>query len=295
MNKEICLGTAMWGWSVNENVAFNILDRFYDFGGRYIDTAYNYPINGDESKILYSAKLVSRWKKKLGVDDLNIMFKIGSVSNKKTNEIDLSDDNLSKMSILASELFENSLYSLMIHWDNRDGISEIYDTLAYLSGVCEHNRIRLGLSGIKHIEIYSKLINKLSFKQIDQQVKNSFIPDHVENLTKMEKVDFRLWAYGICGSGLKMSTDEYRRDSYVKLVRMGDYHNNAFPDDLRKNIEDYISQSNIVDNLYQYSMLQKELDEKYFGYLVSPSRICQLEQIISFKKKYDSFVFSKES
>ncbi|EJL6279050.1 aldo/keto reductase, partial [Vibrio cholerae] len=171
MSKRICLGTAMWGWSVKEIVALNILDRFYESGGRYIDTAYNYPINGEKSKLTYSAKLVSRWIKKSGVNDLKIFFKIGSVTNEKIDTVNLSRENITKMTSLSEELFDRNLYSLMIHWDNREHLSEIKDTLIHLSESCEKKKVRLGLSGIRSTGLYQEIINGMNGLHIDQQVK----------------------------------------------------------------------------------------------------------------------------
>ncbi|EGR0794255.1 hypothetical protein F0H41_15630 [Vibrio cholerae] len=290
MSKRICLGTAMWGWSVKEIVALNILDRFYESGGRYIDTAYNYPINGEKSKLTYSAKLVSRWIKKSGVNDLKIFFKIGSVTNEKIDTVNLSRENITKMTSLSEELFDCNLYSLMIHWDNREHLSEIKNTLIHLSESCEKKKVRLGLSGIRSTGLYQEIINGMNGLHIDQQVKSSFLSHNTDSVVSDREIDFRLWAYGISGSGLKLDKSEYRNDSYVRLVRPENYHEEMLSDEVSSKIKTRIRESNLVENLYQYAMLKKEQDKRYFGYLVSPSNINQLEQIISFKNRYDAFV-----
>ena len=41
-NKNIFLGTALWGWGVNQKEAFNLLDHYYNLGLRHIDTALIY-------------------------------------------------------------------------------------------------------------------------------------------------------------------------------------------------------------------------------------------------------------
>ena len=39
---ELCLGTMYFGYRTPEAVAFEILDRFRDAGGNFLDTANNY-------------------------------------------------------------------------------------------------------------------------------------------------------------------------------------------------------------------------------------------------------------
>ena len=39
---ELCLGTAYWGTKISSNNCEQILDRFIDFGGNFIDTALIY-------------------------------------------------------------------------------------------------------------------------------------------------------------------------------------------------------------------------------------------------------------
>jgi aryl-alcohol dehydrogenase (NADP+) len=38
----LCLGTNVFGWSVDKDQSFEILDRYLELGGNFLDTADNY-------------------------------------------------------------------------------------------------------------------------------------------------------------------------------------------------------------------------------------------------------------
>ena len=285
MLKDVCLGTAMWGWSVNKLEAFKILDTYYDSGSRFIDTAFNYPINSDINDLSYASNIISEWIKINKIDDLKIIFKFGSINNSKTSLCDLSNSNVQKMAEFSSVMFGDNIYSLMIHWDNRNVRSEIETTLTKLVSITTNNNIRLGLSGIKKSEKYETSLKNIDVKCLDHQLKHSFLDKDLNTLNIPFAEDYRVWAYGICGSGLKLNEAEYRKDSYVSLVRDVGFHRRSFPHSVQKNIAKFISDHDLVNNLYEYSMLIKERDSRFFGYLISPSSNSQMQQIISFRKK----------
>ncbi|NJK72389.1 MAG: hypothetical protein HC926_03385 [Synechococcaceae cyanobacterium SM2_3_60] len=83
MSKQIGLGTAMWGWSVDQATAFEILDCFYGAGYRWVDTAMNYPINGNPADFRRSVQMLAAWCRDREVSDLQIICKVGSLSNSK--------------------------------------------------------------------------------------------------------------------------------------------------------------------------------------------------------------------
>ncbi|MEZ8144279.1 hypothetical protein A1OK_22100 [Enterovibrio norvegicus FF-454] len=285
MSKKICLGTAMWGWSVNKNTAFQFLDMFYSNDGRHLDTAFNYPMNGVESDLLHAVKIISEWTRVNNIDDLKVIFKYGSLDNKKSPDSDLGILNTQDMFDIANEYLGSNLYSLMIHWDNRTDIHSIDETVRCLDILGRNHSFNVGLSGIKEVDCYHDILTKLKVECVDHEIKNAFNSvGHIPfNLSVLP--DYRLWAYGISGSGLKLEEKDYRVDSYVKLVRSDDFHRERFSDEDKTAIKSYIESSDVVSNLYEYSMLIKELDHNFYGYIVSPSRVSQLEQIISFREK----------
>jgi aryl-alcohol dehydrogenase-like predicted oxidoreductase len=60
----LCLGTMWFGVRIDEETSFQILDRFYEAGGRYIDTANNYGAWTEESlgtRAGDSERVLGRW------------------------------------------------------------------------------------------------------------------------------------------------------------------------------------------------------------------------------------------
>ncbi|WP_158589081.1 aldo/keto reductase [Alginatibacterium sediminis] len=279
------MGTAMWGWSVDEAEALKILDIFYSAGGRYIDTAFNYPINTDPRKLSFSSKLISCWLRTRKVADLKVIFKFGSVDNSLGTPPNLTESYIESMYEFANNRFGGNIYSMMIHWDDRKNRSEISSTLDKLKNISSQFSFRVGLSGIKEISLYQTALVDLKLIDIDHQVKHSFLMDDVDSFSFSS---CRLWAYGISGSGLKLDETEYRRDSYVKLVRPASFHSEQFR---RVNVDlvrEFIENSNLVDNLYEYSMLVKEKDERFFGYIVAPSSSNQMKKICEFRSRWNN-------
>lgn len=284
--KEIGLGTAMWGWSVKQKQAEKLLDTYYEKGGRWVDTAYNYPLNNLQESRLFPVKLISNWIRLNNIKDLKVIFKLGSLSNKNSPANDLSPANIKKMAELAANYFGANLASLMIHWDNREEYDEIFSTLTELNNQCLNKNVRIGLSGIKNTELYARIVKAIGIQSIDFQAKYSFLEDYPKTkiLANSEDInDLRLWAYGISGSGLKLDIKDYRPDSYVSLVRNKGYHKDVFDEQKRQEISRFIAQSDIVSNLYEYAMLVKENTPNIYGYLVSPVNMQQLEGILALK------------
>lgn len=78
----LCLGTMLFGATIDERTSFAILDRYYESGGRFIDTANNY---GDWTPHVPgttagdSERLIGRWLASRGVaGEMTIASKAGA-------------------------------------------------------------------------------------------------------------------------------------------------------------------------------------------------------------------------
>lgn len=273
----------MWGWSIPEKEVFLLLDTFYQSGERYIDTAFNYPSNKNPEDLQLASKILSNWIKSHGVSDLKVIYKFGSIQNNNISDNNLSKNNIVKSLEIGQEQFRENLYSLMIHWDNRSHKNEILETLKDLKSISEANTISLGLSGIKHNEIYVPLLKQLGIDNFDLEVKSNFIQQNEKNMIDLISLSKKVWAYGISGSGLKLDKKSYRKDSYVSLVRHENYHDQIFENDLSNKISEFIDKHPFIENLYQFSMAFCEGNENLFGYIVSASSKPQMEQILNFR------------
>ena len=74
----ICLGTAYFGTRIDRNTAFEMMDTYYEQGGRFIDTANNYAgwmpegLGGD------SERTIGAWMQSRGVrQEIFIASKVG--------------------------------------------------------------------------------------------------------------------------------------------------------------------------------------------------------------------------
>jgi aryl-alcohol dehydrogenase-like predicted oxidoreductase len=75
----LCLGTMFFGTTVDEATSFRLLDRYYDAGGRFLDTAdiYAFWIEGGQGG--ESESLLGRWMRERGNrDELFVATKVGA-------------------------------------------------------------------------------------------------------------------------------------------------------------------------------------------------------------------------
>jgi aryl-alcohol dehydrogenase-like predicted oxidoreductase len=74
----LCLGTMFFGTTVDEETSFAVLDRYFDAGGRFFDTANNYAVWVDEGEGGESEALLGRWMRERGNrDDIFLATKVG--------------------------------------------------------------------------------------------------------------------------------------------------------------------------------------------------------------------------
>jgi aryl-alcohol dehydrogenase-like predicted oxidoreductase len=74
---QLCLGTMYFGYRTDEATAFDILDRFVEAGGTFLDTANNYgQWHGDAGE---SERVIGRWRRSRGVgDEVVVATKVGA-------------------------------------------------------------------------------------------------------------------------------------------------------------------------------------------------------------------------
>ena len=78
---EICMGTMTFGTMADEKTAFEILDRSFDAGIDFYDTAENYPVPPDPSYAGRTEEIVGRWMKTKPRDALIIATKVSGPSH----------------------------------------------------------------------------------------------------------------------------------------------------------------------------------------------------------------------
>lgn len=155
MIERLILGCAHWGSRISKPIAIQLLDLFVESGGRQVDTATNYPINGSVTDLGLANRIIADWLKSNPGIVLDILVKIGSVDNSGGPECDLTYKNLTSNMRRISNIFRDNLGGVGIHWDNRGEQSkeEITETTDFMRTLHEQS-FRIGFSGLKHKDTY---------------------------------------------------------------------------------------------------------------------------------------------
>lgn len=277
---ELMLGTAMWGWTVDKTRAFQLLDAWYATGKRRVDTATNYPIDRNADHFRLAENMLADWISANGVNDLQVNVKVGSLNNLYTPDHLLTQSFLLMMLDEYQCLFGDNLHTFMIHWDHRGDKSQVEETFRALEEV-KRKGYRLGLSGIRHPEIYASLNTEFQF-DFDIQLKHNVIQsDAARYSTWFPQRCF--YAYGINAGGLKLEAT-YGDQSSLKARGADPEKFSATLDRLR----DVIAQANKTKDrpplhaMYQIGLIYAAYHPQMKGILVGPSKVQHLESTLDF-------------
>ena len=273
----------MWGWSVSKDQAFSILDYFYQSGGRYIDTAHNYPINAIESDLNKSFLILSAWCKSRNITDLKVTYKVGSITNTRIATCNLSRAYMHSQHARVIDHIGANLNCIMLHWDNREDVNKIQETCQYLIDI-SRSGTEIGLSGIKHPDIYMSALAHNELPPINIQVKENIFFSGSQHYKAFNILKPKYWAYGISGGGLKLDKNEYRNNSYFTLTKDEAYHDENITESIASNIKNVIDSNTELKNLYHLSISYAEKHPSLFGYLVAPSKLSQMKDIVALRE-----------
>lgn len=269
----------MWGWTVPRKQAFTLLDHFYTAGFRQVDTATNYPINKNPEDFRASENILLEWISANGIQDLEVMMKVGSINNLCSPEHNLQQSFLLLNLDDYRHRFDRNLHTFMIHWDNRADANQISRSLRALA-VAVQAGLKPGLSGIKHPEVYAKL-NKSFQLDFRIQVKHHPFYSDMDRYAAFQDKP-RFLAYGINAGGLKFSPDTYRADS--NLMVRGASRSQA---DLQP-LQDLLPHWNSrklplpITRFNQIGMINAYHHPLISGILIGPSKLEQLADSLKF-------------
>lgn len=127
----ICLGTALFGSDVDESLAYELLDTFFEKDGNFLDTAHGYGewVHGGMG---LSEKVIGRWLKARGLREQVIIATKGAQPLASTPHISrLSHDEI--VSDLDASLQCLQIENIDLYWLHRDDpsrpVSDILQTL----------------------------------------------------------------------------------------------------------------------------------------------------------------------
>lgn len=199
-DKDLILGTAMWGWSIEQSTAFSLLDSFYESGYRWIDTATNYPINKKIDDFRCAEKWLEDWCRSNQIHDMRILVKIGSVRNDGGSEINLTPSFLLMSADFYQQRFAENLACLSVHWDNREDLDEIQDSVSMLRSIAKTG-LKVGLSGVRRPGLYAEAAPDLLEHWLIQ-VKENLLTSEARKHYQLFFPHSRYLAYGINSGGL---------------------------------------------------------------------------------------------
>lgn len=280
---QLLLGTAQWGWTISKDNAFQLLDAFYESGFREIDCATNYPINKIEVNFRASEKIITEWTQTHGVQDLEVMMKIGSVNNLRTPECNLNPSFILMNVENYQRFLGQNLKTIMIHWDNREEKMEIEKTLEVLQSI--HNQgFNIGLSGIKHPKVYASLSDSFQLN-FAIQIKHNILQSDYERYSDFHQ-KARFIAYGTNAGGVKLNVNEYVKES-VLAVRGGDLNNE---NERIKALSSILAKANEnksrppITSFFQIGLLYAFANADIQSIITAPSSVAQWDSTVEFLK-----------
>lgn len=261
-------------------------------GKRGVDGATNYPINQHPPDFRAAENLLAEFVRAHGLTrrgDLDITMKIGSLTNLRSPDNDLSADNIRREAERYDNLFEGALGCLMLHWDNRSEATHIQESLRSLMAETAALDIRAGLSGIAHPQAYAEVVpSDISF---DIQFKhNVFQSDLARYAPLMATGKHRFFAYGLNAGGIKLD-ENYTRNSTF-LLRGGDPEKVALT--LEK-IKAKLPELNLafvrppLKTMNQLGLVFAGADARLSGLILGVSTPEQLSETLDFWRNVETF------
>lgn len=236
INKNLILGTALWGWGLNKKEAFAILDMYVELGGRYVDCATNYPINKKIEDYGLALKWLKEWIQ-INKIKLFIIVKIGSIDNNASSLYDLSKNRVLSLYEEIKINFNDSLGCISVHWDNRnenENIDQVRETIFAFRKIKEEG-FSIGLSGIKKPEFYATEAIDLVDDWIIQ-CKENFLTQEVRLNYQKFFPNAKYYAYGINMGGFKISKDQKSVSAEIRNIDYPEKLKTIMADGLKNSI-----------------------------------------------------------
>ena len=124
---ELCLGGMSFGWECNETVSRQILDRFMEAGGNFIDTADIYSSGESES-------IIGRWLEDRNRDEIVVATKVRFSMDNNHEKAGLGRNHiLAAVEASLRRLRTDHIDLYQVHcWDSATPIEDTLDTLDML-------------------------------------------------------------------------------------------------------------------------------------------------------------------
>lgn len=281
---DVALGTALWGWGINKRVAFELLDVYVENGYELIDTATNYPINSQIRDRGLVLKWLEEWKKTRETKNLRIYVKVGSLDNYGSSKINLSQKYLEGTVSNLVTRFEDNLFGIGIHWDNRQNStnekSSIIETIEFFRTAKEKG-LEIGFSGVKNLDFYKKIAPDLANSWL-VQVKENLFDSYQQTLTSSYFPHSKFFAYGINAGGIKLENNNKLSSLSLRGIRNPDIEQIEV---LSKLLEKDKESKLPAQNFNQLSIKHIWNQEIFKGLIIGPRTTFQLTDSLEYISK----------
>ncbi len=205
--KPIFFGGNVFGWTLNEEESFRILDAFLDRGFNAIDTANNYSYWVEGNVGTESERIIGNWLKSRGVrDQVVLATKVGGrnmiqdkANTTKAHILKEVEDSLLRLQTDYIDLYQT-------HYDDTE--TPVEETLSAYSQLIKEGKVRFigasNFSSERLIESLEKaeLYNLLAYKTLQPEY-NLFDRQHFEEFLQpvAEKYNLGVIPYYSLASG----------------------------------------------------------------------------------------------
>jgi len=145
---DICMGTMTFGTGADEKVAFEILDRSFDAGIDFYDTAENYPVPPSPEYAGRTEEIVGRWMKTKPRDALIIATKVSGPSHGwitaavRQGKTSLDRHNITRAVEASLQRLQTDYIDLyQTHWPDHD--TPYDEILAALDDLVQAGKVRV--------------------------------------------------------------------------------------------------------------------------------------------------------
>jgi aryl-alcohol dehydrogenase-like predicted oxidoreductase len=232
----ICLGTMTFGTTTSKKEAFKILDKAYDRGINFYDTAEIYPVPPKASHEGTTEKIVGEWLKTKPRDSIILASKVSGASSGwfvpcTRNGLTAIDSFHIKRAIEGSlkRLETDYLDLYQMHWP--DTIVPIEESLKAFDELVKEGKVRYlgtsndttyGLTKANEVSKHNKL-NRFQSIQNNFSLLNPRFLDELSTLCKKE--DISLLPYSPIAGGVL--SGKYNSGLYPEGSRFGLYMSNS--------------------------------------------------------------------
>lgn len=211
----LILGTALWGWGVEKADAFAMLEEYVAWGGKWVDTAVNYPINGVPEDHGLALAWIGEWLRTNPQSNVKVWVKVGAIDNFGSQAHNLSASAVYASEKLIRDIVVDALGCIAIHWDPRQDPDAIAETVSALRELALKG-LAVGLSGIERPDLYARTAPDLA-DQWRIQVKENIATNAARTHFERSLPSARYVAYGInLGGRLLQSHGSYRSSSSLR-------------------------------------------------------------------------------